>query len=202
MNRGFGPAHNVLVHVSVPDGKITNFKVDSQELYSLMNSDLQSGQLNIWLDRLASNAKIEIFLTGTFSEAASGTISISAASDEGSSIISDVPTLTEELSEYVWQTYDLLVRAKNYAAGLDKVQSISEWLHSWPMYRTLTSKGMVDVVLTGLLIIFFFWTYAGRKSSTALVAGIVIGLLTWLITDSIPWAFLVGLILWFLWRYV
>jgi len=52
MNRGFGPAHNVLVHVSVPDGKITNFKVDSQELYSLMDSDLQSGQLDIWLDRL------------------------------------------------------------------------------------------------------------------------------------------------------
>jgi len=121
---------------------------------------------------------------------ASGTISVSAASDEGSSIIYDAPTLTDELSEYVWQIYDLFIRTVNYAASLDEVQSIIEYLHNQPIYKAMTSKVLTDVVLTGLLIIFFFWTYARRKSLTALVAGIVVGLLTWLIADfkvPAPW---------------
>lgn len=183
VNRGFGPAHNVLVHVSIPGGEITSFRVDSQELYSLVNSDLQGGQLNIWLDRLTSNAKIEISLIGTFNKAAPSAISVSAASDEGSSLNYDIPTLTEELSGYVWRTCELFVRAKNYVVGLDKVQNIGEYLHSQPVYRTLTSEEMADIILAGLLIIFIFWTFVRRKSRVALIAGIIATLLTWLIAD-------------------
>ena len=185
VNRGFGPAHNVLVHVSIPGGEITSFRIDSQELYSLVNSDLQGGQLNIWLDRLTSNAKIEISLIGTFNKAAPSAISVSAASDEGSSLNYNIPTLTEELSGYVWQTYELFGRAKNYVAGLDKVQNISKYSYSQSAYKALTSKGVTvtDVVLASLLIIFFFWTFARRKSRVALIAGIIVALLTWLIAD-------------------
>ena len=61
-NQGIGPARGVLARLRIEGAAIQGYQVRSDELHRLEASDLQAGELDLWLERLASGAELQLYV--------------------------------------------------------------------------------------------------------------------------------------------
>jgi hypothetical protein len=130
VNRGFGPAENVFIHINTRGSHIRWHQIDAQELYEIKTLDPEQGVINIWLDRLASDAWVEITIRGE--NLSQEGIRLSAASDEGTSVAIEQPTFTDQAQEYVGLITDLYSEAWYIVINSEAVQEASEWISTEP----------------------------------------------------------------------
>jgi len=130
VNRGFGPAENVFIHINTRGSHIRWHQIDAQELYEIKTLDLEQGVINIWLDRLASDAWVEITIRGE--NLSQDGIRLSAASDEGTSVAIEQQTFTDQAQEYVGLITDFYSEAWYIVINSEAVQEASEWISTKP----------------------------------------------------------------------
>jgi hypothetical protein len=175
VNQGFGKAENVVVHICAPGSNVTLDGVDSQELYEIRNTDPQRGVIDILLDRLTAGASIQVELTGV--GFVTDTLSLSAASDQGSSISIDSPGF----SDYVKNTTELFSEAGRIVWEAPPVQELKR--------QASNTSGVSDLLLA-------FQNYEFQR--VALAALIVIIVIVLFLPDEymllIP--FILGFVVW------
>lgn len=79
-NRGRATAHQVLIRVYTLSSAIDYYRVESQELWSLVEGGAGDAHLALWLDRMTSGSSLTIFLTTSPMGAVDG---VTVVSEEG-----------------------------------------------------------------------------------------------------------------------
>lgn len=182
-NSGFGSAKNVVIHVNVQDGVIVRYQVDSQELYEAKTIDLENGVLNLWLDRLASGAKVDIEIIGT--NFATDTVSLSAVSDQGSSVTIDSPNPLAQVDAYVPRLTRLFREAGEVFWQAPSMRGIKNRVSTTPaLNRTLQvvrsdefrTVGLAALIISCLIVIFL-------PEGFMLFIPFIAGFIVWLFFD-------------------
>jgi hypothetical protein len=172
-NRGFGAAEKVLIHINATGSPITSYKVDSQELYEMRGFDAEQGVMDVWLDRLASNAQIRIDFT--VGQLALDGLRVSATGDQGASVPSDRPTFSQHVRGWFASIVNLLGDAGRLVGSSPLVQSVLSkppvakvWqIVSADEFRTVALALFICLVLIRLF-------FAHGYFAIALVASVII----------------------------
>lgn len=181
VNLGFGAAENVLVHVKSHQGHIASYGVDSQELYQIINTDLDSGVLEFWLDRFASGASIRIELVGT--DFLTDTIMLSAASDQGASLPLDSPAFSDQVDSYTAEVTGLFRQAREIINETQSIREVEAWSSTKPTVAQILhivssnefqTVGLAALVLILLIVIFL------PDGCLAHSVSFIIGFVVWL----------------------
>jgi len=61
-NRGRATAHDVLIRVYTVSSAIDHYRVETQELWSLVDGGAGDAQLGLWLDRMTSGSTLTVFV--------------------------------------------------------------------------------------------------------------------------------------------
>ena len=125
-NLGFGAAENVLVHINSRGRAILSYNVDAQELYEVKSIDLENGVIDIWLDRIAPGARIEIVVEAQ--QLSENSLRLSAASDHGTSMSIDNKTFSDQIKGYVGTTTRLFEEAYEIVANSEAIQQVDTWI--------------------------------------------------------------------------
>lgn len=192
VNLGFGRAENVLVHVSVRQGNIGSYQIDSQELYKMKTTDLKGGVLDIWLDRLGSGASVDIELTGkltglTGKDFVTNTVMMSVVSDQGSSIpgIDPSKSFSGQVGTYKAKVTGVFSETRKIIWEAPSVQGIRNWISTRPMFAEMLKMGskheFQTVSLAALIIIFLIVIFL--PDGFMLLIPLITGSIVWLFFD-------------------
>jgi len=194
VNLGFGSAENVLIHVR-SGSRIYWHQIDAQELYEIKTLDLKRGVMNIWLDRLASGAWVEITIAGE--NLSQERVQLSVASDQGTSVSIEQQTFSDQVEEYAGSVTDLFREAWHIAVTTERAQEVSEWISTkpslvghWEVFTSYEFKTVALAMLILVLLVGLFFHY--EHFILAVFASTWV--LTWLFIDlEIPLSLIIGL---------
>lgn len=174
VNLGLTMAKNVVIHVYIQNADNISYYVNSQELYEVKNADLETGIIDIWLERLAPGANISLQLI--LKAAGNDSIAVSAVADSGTSVGLDTHTFSQQVASYsagirglfgdAWQ----LVRQRPVALSLAQLSTKQSWVGN--VIRTVQSQDFKTIGLATLIIILAVAAFFPDAS------GLVIPLLT------------------------
>lgn len=154
INFGQVKAENILLHIDA-NAKIDQYDIQSQELYEIKEIDLDSGKINVSMERLAPGATVEIKITGVgFIQE---NVDFSATHDQGISLNSTSPSFTSQVNEYATSVTDLFSESGQIISSkVSLTQKISNWgneISGWPnLVSTVQNKSFQTVFTTTLLV--------------------------------------------------
>jgi len=185
INSGFGTAKNVLIHVNAQYGQIVDYRIDSQELHELKTVDLENGVIDIWLDRFASGARVQIELTGR--GFLTNTILVSAVSDQGASIPADAMTFSGQVDTYTNKVVELYDEATRYISETPAVTKFKNWVLTnstfaeW--YHTIGSSEFQTVALAASILILLILIFVPDGCLVVLGVPFITGFVVWAFFD-------------------
>jgi hypothetical protein len=198
INLGFGTAREVLVHVHCGSGSIVDYHIDSQELYQIKNADLGNSVLDIWLDRLAPGASIRIELVAT--GLTTDSIQVSATSNQGTSIPTDLPSFSGQTDDYVTKTIGLFSQVGQIIGRSQTAHEVKTWISSKTIpnqiYGIVRSPEFQTVVLAALILIVLIIAFL-PDGWTIFLVPLITAAIVWLFFDfQIPtwWAITAAII--------
>jgi len=183
-NLGFGAATNVLIHVKTEQCHLAHYEIDSQELYQERTADIEGGEFNVWLDRVASGARVEIELIGT--GLVTDAISLSAVSDQGASNTIDSPTFSGQAEAYRQRLSGVFGEAAIIIKDSPPVHEVGDWVSARPVLaktiETIASHEFKTVGLAALIVIFLMAIFL-RDTYFLWLTSLIIGFVAWLFFD-------------------
>lgn len=185
-NSGFGSAEKVLIHINAIDSQILRYQIDAQELYEIKTANLEQGIFDIWLDRLASGARVDILIAGE--SLTPEKVRLSAASNQGSSLPIEHDTFSDQVREYSGSTKGIFSQSWSIVVRSTAFQKASDWFSTKPFlvhfleivkgdeFHTVGLAVLIIVLIVGL-----FFSY--KHFIIAAVTGT--WFLTWLFFFSV-----------------
>jgi hypothetical protein len=189
-NRGNADANDVRINVAVLNGRITKFRVLSDELYSVVDPQVTQteGRLTLALKRLAPGARTVIYVWAVQSAVdGASKVAVSAVFDGGAAESSQKPTALEEIQglgallarglDHAW------VRLRSRLELGDLQTAILDLLPSIGIYNLeaipIEDREFQETLATLGVAIFGTWLLLRRTRAIVLIA-VMVGVFSWL----------------------
>jgi hypothetical protein len=171
-NQGIGPARDVLARLRIEEAAILEYQVLGDELHRVEAVNLKAGELDLWLERLASGAELQLYVV-TDQPVHSGQIRFSTASERGLG-----HALPADFFPGSWQGYrnQVLIAAANPS-------EFTLWARQAGLAQFWEGKYLPWAVLVAAGLIFLTWLFVDGLA--ALVVGLPLTfLVSWIFVDA------------------
>jgi hypothetical protein len=157
-NQGIGPAHDVLARLRIEGTPILEYQVQSDELYRVEAADLQAGELDIWLERLASGANFQLYVV-TSQPVDYQQLHFSSVAEHGMG-------RTEQVAYYpgTWQDYRAQV-----LDGADPPSGFTAWARQAGLAQFWEEPDLRTATLVSAGLVFLAWLFVDGLAAVALL---------------------------------
>lgn len=171
-NQGIGSVRGVLARLHLEDAAIQEYQVLSDELYRVESSDLPAGKLDLWLERLASGTKLQLYVV-TDRPVNNEQVQFSTVGEQGMGRARPASYFRGSLEDYRNQALIEAAQPTEFILWARQAGLAQFWEDKYLPWVTLISAGLI----------FLLWLFV--DGLMALVAGLFLTfLVTWIFVDA------------------